>query len=241
MPVAQFRFYGELNDFLPKEKRETLFIYPFEDHQSIKHLIEARGIPHPEVGLIWVNGSSRDLSSLIKEGDLVEVFPISQGTLNHDDFPQSPRFILDNHLGRLAAYLRMLGFDCLYRNDYEDEELAMVASQEGRILLTRDIRLLMRRTVRYGYWVRVKNPRLQIVEVLKRYRLFDEIVPFRRCLRCNGQLRLVPKEEVLDRLETLTRQYFDEFHLCPDCSQVYWKGSHWERMQKFIQNLKVTS
>ena len=144
------------------------------------------------------------------------------------------RFVVDNHLGRMAYYLRMLGFDTLYRNDYQDDELAQTAEQEGRILLTRDRRLFMRNQVQRGYWVRSLSPRQQILEVVQRYNLKAQITPFRRCIRCNGILQLVSKEAVLDRLEPLTRLYFDDFRICPDCQQVYWKGSHYERMRQFI-------
>jgi hypothetical protein len=147
------------------------------------------------------------------------------------------RFVLDNHLGRLAVYLRMLGFDALYRNDYQDEELARVSSEERRILLTRDVRLLMRNQVRHGYWVRSKIPRQQLLEIVKRYNLVEMVTPFLRCMRCNGVLMPVSKEMVLDRLEPLTRLYYDDFRICAECDQVYWRGSHYERMQIFLEQV----
>ncbi len=234
-----FHFHDELNDFLPKERRETLFSILFESHQSVKHLFESLGIPHTEVGRILANGAPVDFDYLPQEGDRVDIYPASQGLQDRYSQPPAPRFVLDNHLGRLAAYLRMLGFDSLYRNDYGDEELAATAAREERILLTRDRRLLMRKAVHYGYWVRAKTPRQQIAEVLKRFNLEKAVTPFQRCLRCNGQLQPVSKEEVLDRLEPLTRRYYDEFHLCPACGQVYWKGSHYARMLKLMEGLQL--
>ena len=167
-------------------------------------------------------------------GDRIEVYPLA-----HDGIlplqPWEVRFVLDNHLGRLAGYLRMLGFDALYRNDYQDDELAEVSEHQDRLLLTRDRRLLMRNQVKRGYWVRSKIPRQQVSEVVGRFVLAGQVVPFRRCIRCNGLLQAVSKEEVLDRLQPLTRQYFNEFRICPDCGQIYWKGSHYERMQHLIE------
>jgi uncharacterized protein with PIN domain len=131
----------------------------------------------------------------------------------------------------------MLGFDCLYQNDYQDEELARLAVEENRTLLTRDRRLLMRKTITLGYCVRDLDPQQQVRAVMRRFNLYTLIQPFRRCINCNGLLLPVSKEAVLDRLEPLTKQYIDEFRICPDCGQVYWKGSHFERMQRLIQEL----
>jgi uncharacterized protein with PIN domain len=131
----------------------------------------------------------------------------------------------------------MLGFDCLYRSDYEDEELAETAQREGRILLSRDRRLLMRKAVTYGYCLRSLDSLEQLTEVIQRFELTTHIQPFHRCLRCNHPLEPVAKEAILDRLEPLTRLYFDEFQICPACKQIYWKGSHYEKMEKLIEQL----
>jgi uncharacterized protein with PIN domain len=205
-------------------------------------LIESLGIPHTEVGFLHANGQEIDLSYITQDGDQIEVYPVPLDTSppglgSLAPLPEEDRFVLDNHLGRLAYYLRMLGFDGLYRNDYQDEELAAISHQEERILLTRDRRLLMRNQVIYGYLVRSKIPRQQLDEVLHRYDLYGCITPFRRCMRCNALLQEVSKAEVLERLQPLTRKYFDEFRLCPQCGHVYWKGSHYERMMELIRQV----
>lgn len=228
---AYFHFNGALNDFLPPDGRGLSIRCTFNAGQSAKHLIESLGVPHTEVESILANGKPVGFSYQVADGDRVEIYPASTNQLQASE----PGFILDNHLGRLAVYLRMLGFDALYRNDFQDGELARLSSQEGRILLTRDRRLLMRNLVSLGYWVRSKVPRQQLLEVVQRFNLRAGIVPFRRCMRCNGMLQPVSKEAVLDKLEPLTRLYYDEFRICSDCSQVYWKGSHYERMQRFIE------
>ncbi|MBI3972138.1 MAG: Mut7-C RNAse domain-containing protein, partial [Chloroflexi bacterium] len=144
---------------------------------------------------------------------------------------------LDAHLGKLAGLLRLLGFDVLYRNDDDDETLARISAEQERILLTRDRGLLKRSIVTYGYHVWETNPGRQLVEVLRRFNLSAQISPFRRCLRCNAVLEPVSKEAVIDRLEPKTRLYYDEFAFCRACDQVYWKGSHYARLQGLIAQL----
>jgi uncharacterized protein with PIN domain len=231
MSTAHFWFFDRLNDFLSRDQREQMIRIDFRGRQSIKHLAESLGVPHPEIGPVQVNGQEQTLNTITEDGDHVEVHPIPNGC------PIEPRFVLDNHLGRLTAYLRMLGFDCLYHQDYGDEELAEIAQREERILLSRDRRLLMRKFVVYGYCLRSLASLEQLTEVIQRFDLAKRIVPFHRCLRCNQPLESVAKEAVLDRLEPLTKQYFDEFQICPACQQIYWKGSHYERMKRLIEQL----
>ncbi|HLO17687.1 MAG TPA: Mut7-C RNAse domain-containing protein [Anaerolineales bacterium] len=231
MSTAHFLFFGRLNDFLPSDQRKQLIRVEFRERQSVKHLAESLGVPHPEMGQVQVNGQERTLTTITQDGDRIEVYPIPNGC------PVEPRFVLDNHLGRLAAYLRMLGFDCLYENDYDDEELAEIVQKGGRILLSRDRRLLMRKVVIYGYCLRSLDSIQQLSEVLQRFDLIPRIVPFHRCLRCNHLLQPVEKEAIIHRLEPLTKLYFDEFQICPDCKQIYWKGSHYEKMQKLIEDI----
>ena len=242
MKSAEFIFLAELNDFLPKKWQNISFRYSFEEHQTIKHVIECLGVPHNEVNHLRANDLAVDFSYHIQEGDQISVFPVSMPAGAQDILLQiKPEpvssFVLDNHLGRLAAYLRMLGFDTLYSNDYQDEELALIASQENRTLLTRDRHLLMRNAILSGYWVRHQDPQGQLIEVVQRFAMRGRIQPFQRCLRCNHLLEPVSKEVVLARLEPLTRIYYDEFHICPACNQVYWKGSHYEHMQGLLLKL----
>jgi len=235
MSMAYFDLQPELHCFLPRDKRNVTIALAFKGRQSLKHLIESLGVPHTEVGQVTVNGQARGLDSVPHNGDRIEVRAAAPGC------PIEPRFLLDSHLGRLAAYLRMSGFDCLYNNDYHDDEIAGILAEDARILLTRDRRLLMRKVVQYGYCLRSLEPPQQLTEVVRRFDLADKIRPFHRCLRCNGALQPVSKETVLDRLEPLTKIHFDEFHLCPACDQVYWKGSHVERMGRLIESVSGSS
>jgi len=247
MKQAHVRFYAELNDFLPPWRRRQTTAYPFEVSGSVKDMIEALGVPHTEVDVILVNGDSVDFSHRLRDGDRISVYPAFESIdvtslkrLRPHSLPEM-RFILDTHLGRLAAYLRMLGFDSLYRNDYRDEELAQVSSREGRILLTRDQGLLKRNLVTRGYCLRSAVAREQVVEVVDHFDLVRLFIPFRRCVHCNALLREVRKEVVLHRLLPQTRRYFDEFYICQACDRIYWKGSHYRRMCQFIETIRSRS
>ncbi len=134
------------------------------------------------------------------------------------------RFVLDTHLGQLAVYLRMLGFDAVYSNDATDAVLAGISSAERRVLLTRDRGLLKRKIVEYGYCVRQTEPRAQLVCVLRRYDLAAAAQPWRRCVHCNGLLHPVDKAAILDRLEPKTKRYYDEFQQCEACGRSTGRG-----------------
>lgn len=238
--LITLRFYAELNDHLAPERRQVAFEVAATGRGSVGEVIEALGVPRAEVDLVLVEGRSVDLSHPVGEGDRVSVFPVFESlditpVLEVRERPlRRTRFVLDTHLGRLATYLRLLGFDALYRNDYDDPELVRVSVDERRILLTRDRALLERRELTHGYSVRETSPRRQLAEVVERFDLPGSAAPFTRCLVCNERLRPVPKEAVLERLPPRTRQEHDEFRICPGCDRVVWKGSHYRRMRQFV-------
>lgn len=235
MPSAWFLFLPDLPFFLAHHQQDGAVKLVFKTGQTVKHLAESSGVPHTEIGMITINGSTVGFEHQVREGDQVTINPAAAG---NSPLAGEARFILDNHLGRLAAYLRMLGFDTAYHNNLDDDALARIADQEDRILLTRDRRLLMRKIVRQGYCPRSLDSYQQAVEVLRRFDLARQANPFRRCLRCNNLLAPVQKEAVLDQLQPLTRRYYEEFHRCLACGQVYWKGSHYERMQSLVHALR---
>jgi uncharacterized protein with PIN domain len=241
------RFYEELNDFLPQAQRKVDFCRTLKKPGSIKDLIESIGVPHAEVDLIIVNGQSVDFNYQVLDGDHISVYPVFESLdispLKHcQPAPlRTSRFVLDVHLGRLAAYLRMLGFDTLYRNDYDDPTLANISADEHRILLTCDRRLLMRKQISHGYFVRARQPRQQILEILSRFDLYNNQKPFTRCMRCNGITRAVNKRDIETQLLPKTKKYYDKFYQCVNCRKIYWQGSHYLKMQKMIDNIKVTA
>src|SRR5262245_38355411 len=211
MPRATFRFYAELNDFLPPERRGVSFPYDYIDQASVKDRIESFGVPHTEVDLVLANGEPVAFAYRVRDGDRISVYPVFeafdiQGLSRLRPEPlRDPRFVLDTHLGRLAAYLRMLGFDAAWNNRMDDEELARVSRDEHRILLTRDIGLLKRSAVTHGHFVRETDPAGQLEEVVRRFDIARLAAPFTRCLRCN-----VPLVRVTGLL-----------HRCGQCRRVF--------------------
>lgn len=241
---ATFRFYEELNDFLPREKRKITFEYLFNGGPSIKDAIEANGIPHVEVDLILVNGRSVGFDYTLKGGDCVSVYPIFESLditsvcLLRESPLREMKFILDTHLGKLAKHLRLTGFDTIYRNDFDDKEIIRISLAEHRVILTRDIGMLKVKSVIYGYFVRSQIPREQILEVIKHFDLYRLIKPFSRCIKCNGKLTEVEKEEIVDQLKPLTKKYFNQFFRCTGCQSIFWEGSHLNRMKELISEIE---
>jgi len=239
---ALFRFNGELNDFLPGHYKNLQVQYTFDGKPSIKDSIEAIGVPHTEVDLILINGNSVGFDYHLQDGDEASVYPVFNNVdiSNKVKLKEKPEpvFIVDVNLGKLVKLLRMCGFDAIYSNKYTDHNIAELAEKEDRIVLTRDRRLLRQRIIIHGYWLRSIDPDQQIYEVLKRFDLFSIVKPFNICLECNGLIKPVEKDEILNQLEPKTIQYFDEFYQCQNCKKIYWKGSHYEHMSKFLDNIK---
>ncbi len=233
MRIARFWFASDLRPLLPRNKASGEFDYPFNGPQSAKHLIESVGIPHTEIGQVSANFRSVGLDYPVQDDDRIRVFGVAPNL----ESPEQPRFVIDGHLGRLNSRMRMLGLDCLYQNDYDDDTLVILSVSEDRILLSRDRHLLMHKAVLRGYLVRSLEPEEQFRELVRRYGLRKWTRPFQRCIRCNHLLEPAPKEDILDRLEPLTKLYFEDFRICPACGQIYWKGSHFDKMQQLIAAL----
>lgn len=241
---ATCRFYGPLNDLLPRERRQRDLAWHWDTPEPVRELIEGFGVPHVEVALILVNGQAVDWDHRLQDGDRVSVYPPFLALV-----PEMPvglrtgeepvgRFVLDVHLGRLARWLRLLGFDTAYANWYDDATLARISQSEHRILLTRDRRLLMRSIVEYGHWVRSHQPRAQLLEVLERYDLLPLARPYTRCAHCNSSLEPVSREEIAHLLQPDTARYYDEFTRCTACGQVFWPGSHLRRLSELLGSVR---
>lgn len=248
------QFHNELDDFLSEEHKSRRFRFELKGSRSIKDLIESIGIPHTEIATILVNDRPVDFSYLVQADDFIDVYPAGTQFQKTASGPgidntitcQPPaltetRFVLDVHLGRLAAYLRMLGLDCIYRNDYDDPALAEISANQQRILLTCDRRLLMRKQIIYGYFVRNRLPGKQLPEILTRFGLYQKLKPFTRCIHCNGKTISVSKKSIEDRLLAKTRKYYNEFYQCTSCNKIYWKGSHYEKMKKMIDTVSLSA
>ncbi|MCS0588416.1 Mut7-C ubiquitin/RNAse domain-containing protein [Massilia norwichensis] len=240
MVCATFRFYGELNDFLPRERRGRDIDTPCARMATTKHMIEALGVPHTEVELVLVNGQAAGLDLLLEEGDRVAVYPrfTRFDVTDLAPLPALPpgrlRFVADAHLGGLARLLRMAGFDTIYDNGLRDDQIEVLAVEEERVVLTRDRELLKRRTIEYGCYVRALKAQDQLREVFERLGLAERARPFTRCLHDNAALRSVSKAEVLARLPPQVAATQEAFNTCDVCGRVYWQGSHWERMRGML-------
>jgi uncharacterized protein len=238
------RAYAELNDFLAPESRGATVRRPFRPHQTVKDVLEAMGIPHTEVDLILVNGDPADFGHRPTAGDRIAAYPMFEAldvgsTARLRPVPlRDPRFVVDVNLGRLARLLRVLGFDVWWSSDADDATLADVSLGEQRILLTRDRGLLKRRAITHGLFVHSQHPEEQTLEVIRRLDLRQRLAPLTRCLQCNGRLAAVAKQEVIDQLEPLTRQYYQEFSRCADCGRIYWAGSHHARLLSLVERLR---
>jgi uncharacterized protein len=244
MAQAKFQISANLRFFLSADHQEGAIGWDIgnedDDTVAVKHAVESLGVPHTEVDEIVANGCPVDFAYRLAAGDVIEVramMPKPDRVNLRPPLPRPVRFVVDTHLGRLAAYLRLLGFDTLYQNNYSDPLLASLSQQEERVLLTRDRGLLKRRIVEFGCCVRETDPQQQLIGLIYRYRLAAEIHPWRRCLRCNAVLEPVSKAEVLDHLEPKTKRYFDDFRRCEGCRRIYWAGSHYDRMQRFIDQV----
>jgi len=239
--AIRLTFHGGLSFFL--RSKASAIERQLSERTSIKDVIEACGVPHPEVDLILVNGEAVDFAAVLRQDAGVDVYPPNE---THSPlFPEDrlqvrdiEKFVADGHLGKLVRDLRLLGIDVAYDPAAEDRQLVRTASDQERCLLTRDRRLLMHAAVRHGYYPRSQDPLEQTVEVLRRFRLAPVLTPFSRCLRCNAPLEPAEKAKVLGQLEPLTKIYYDQFRRCRGCGQVYWSGSHFEKLQKRIEIIR---
>src|SRR2546430_11746997 len=238
---AEFRFYEELNDFLPEERRKHAFPIEIDRARSVKDAIKSAGVPHPEVDLIVVDGVSVDFAHVLRGGERVAFYPMFERiditrVLGIRAMPlRDPRFVGDGHLGKLARHLRMAGFDTLWSNDWDDDRIIRLAAAEKRTILTRDKGLLRRGEVERGYFVRATESEAQLAEVVRALQLEPLIAPFTRCRECNVPLEDVAREAVIDRLPEMVRGLYERFKRCPGCERVYWEGTHFARMKRIIQ------
>ncbi len=240
---CEFRFYQELNDFLPAARRQRSFEYHFTGKPTVKDAIQALGVPQAEVDLILVDGDSVDFGRHLCGGERVAVYPVferlalaSLQRLRPAPL-REPRFVLDVHLGKLARWLRLAGFDSLYRNDYDDDQLIALSLAERRILLTRDLGILKHNALSHGLFVRQSAPRAQLREIVDRLDLRGSMRPFSRCLHCNGLLQAVDKQAVLAELPPAVRVRHQQFQRCAGCQRLYWSGSHHSRLRRLLAEL----
>lgn len=243
MPKGTFRFYEELNDFLPKHRRKTDFEAGFKGKRSIKDMIEALGVPHTEIDLVLVNGKSVDFNYILQDGDQVSVYPVFE-SLNITDVTllrkiplRRNKFIADINLGDIVKYMRVLGFDLYYDPLLATREIIEISKREHRIILTKSRKLLKFKDVTHGIFIHRGTTTEQIKRIIDYLNIKDNIKPFSRCLRCNTLLKSVPKEKIFDKIPPKTKEFCDEYAHCKSCDKIYWKGTHFINMKKVITQI----
>jgi uncharacterized protein with PIN domain len=211
---------------------------------SVKDAIESLGVPHTEIDLILVDGRSVRFDRRLQGGERVAVYPEFE---RFDISPlhrlrprplRVPRFVADVHLGTLARFLRLLGFDTRYGNGLDDAALAEITSREKRTLLTCDVGLLKRKAVVRGQWLRSRDPERQLEEVVEALHLKRAFKPFTRCMTCNGMLAVVARSTVAGHVPPRVYRRFRSFKQCRDCARVYWRGTHFQRLQRLVQQVR---
>lgn len=242
---VKMTFKGELAQLLTRPNDAGVINYVLNRRASIKDVVESLGVPHTEIYFVAAGNGPATLEQLAEPGQSLTLSPaappvdVTQPTpLRPEPLPKL-RFVVDENVGRLAGLLRMLGFDAVYDRLWDDERIAEMAQDEKRVVLTRDRALLKRSQVVYGRLVRAPRPWDQLAEVVSFFGVESAPALFKRCIRCNGILEPVDKKDILDRLEPKTKKYFNEFNRCPDCGRIYWRGSHFEKMIRFMKNLKI--
>lgn len=237
------RCYAELNDFLPAEWKYKEFTYKLKTPVTTGEAIQSLGIPFSEVDLVLVNSNPVSLNHRLFENDRISLYPAFEildiSNIKDNQHPplRDTKFILDAHLGKLAKYLRMLGFDSLFRNDFEDREIIEISLEDKRIILTRDKLLLRSKRINHGYYVRSIEKHEQLREVVQKFDLYSQFKSFTRCMTCNTKLVQKPKEEVIPEVPEDVAANFHKFYYCPTCQKVYWKGSHFKRMEDLIRDI----
>lgn len=228
----------------PPFRTKEVIGYPVLRRASVKDVVESLGAPHTEIGTLTAAGREIGFAHILVPGERLEVFPlvppvdVTIPTLLRPSYP-CIRFLVDHNVAKLASKLRMVGLDAAFAPGWQDHALAAMAHAEQRVLLSRDIQLLKRGLVAHGHFVRESAPDRQLAEVVHFYGLVGQLVPFSRCMRCNGLLSEVDKAAIIARLEPLTKKYYHAFRCCNECSSIYWAGSHRERMEEILRQLPL--
>ena len=241
---VELRFYAELNDFLSADRRQRTFTYQFTGTPSVKDTIEAIGVPHTEVDVILVDDKSVDFTYRLQGGERVAVYPVFE---RYDIAPiarlrpeplRVTRFIADVHLGSLARYLRLLGFDTVWERDLADDVIINIAANHSRIILTRDKGILKHGRVTHGYWLRATETMQQVEEVVRSLDLSRRLEPYTRCMECNGILEPIRRREAVGSVPLQVFIVYREFKRCAECRRVYWRGSHLKRLNRIIERAR---
>lgn len=234
--LVKFEIDEEFHKFTRKKKIFFKKNYILKRKCSVKDIVESFGIPHTEVGSLLKQGKELSFDYFPSHGDCIAVKKIIPPVNVKTKTKLRPfkyneiKFIADVNIGKAAVLLRALGFDTLWEDRLEDKVIANIAETEKRIVVTRDIDLLKRKSIDYGMFVDSMEPFEQTRLVVERFGLNPPYNLFSRCTRCNGVLKSVEKEDIIERLLPKTKLYYNTFFICPGCQKIYWEGSHREKI-----------
>jgi len=151
----------------------------------------------------------------------------------------SLKFIVDNNVGKLAKWLRIMGYDALFFNGSSDSRMVAIALAEERVILTRDTQIMKRRVVTSGrlkaIFIQGDEPERQMHQVIDSLHLDRRFKPFTICLECNQPLMEKSKQEVKDLVPPYVFQTQNQYMECPSCHRIYWRGTHWQRMTEKLR------
>jgi len=247
MPTLNLVLSQRLVSLLSRKYGECSSItYPISRRSSIKNIIESMGIPHTEIGKICIEREKVDFGFIPETAMTINIFEIlppfdvTCPTFLRPVPLKKIHFIADLNVSKLATLLRMSGIDAEISQDLSDNEIASLAYEKQRIVLSKDLGLLKHRKITFGRYVRSVYPEDQLKEIINFFNLKPHLQPFSRCLRCNTSLTPVGKKDILSRLQPKTRLFFHSFKICTQCDRIYWKGSHHEGMLKKMQQSGIT-
>ncbi len=147
------------------------------------------------------------------------------------------KFIVDCMLGKLAKWLKILGFDTLYFSKIEDENFLKLAAQEARIILTRDTGLIEKSGQMKHLFISSENWQEQLQQVLDAFDLWDKVKPNSRCLECNVELKSLSRQSAKNLVAPFIYEHAQSFAICPQCGRVYWQGTHYQEMEAKIHEI----
>ena len=154
----------------------------------------------------------------------------------------TPKFIVDHNVGKLAKWLRIMGYDARFFHGTDDADLVATALAEGRVILTRDTQIMKRRVVTNGrlkaILIQSDEPEQQMCQVINTLNLDCRFRPFSLCLECNQPLQEKSKQQVKDRVPPYVFQTQDQYMECPACHRIYWRGTHWQAMTRRLKKFR---
>ena len=224
MSTGTFRFYEELNEFLPKHRNKVDFEAEFNGRKSIKDIIEEFGVPPTKVDLILINGKSVDFNTIFQDGDRVSVYPVFesfniQNVTLLRKFPlRQSRFIADIHLKDIVRPMRMLGFDIDFNGSYTTQDIVEKSIREKRIILTKRNELLKSKSITHAMLLKSGTAVEQVTTIMDDLDIHDRIKPFSRCLGCNDPLENRQTRQIMDSISPETKRIQKDL-LCKSCGK----------------------